>query len=46
MTAAMAVNVAGTFTSPEIAIDWQGTLNQKEWTGKIQYQDERINVTV
>ena len=45
MTAAMAVNVAGTFTSPEIAIDWQGTLNQKEWTGKIQYQDERINVT-
>ena len=45
MTVAMAINVAGTFTSPEIAIDWQGTLNQKEWTGKIQYQDERINVT-
>ncbi len=45
MTAALAVNVAGTFTSPEIAIDWQGTLNQKVWTGKIRYQDERINVT-
>ena len=45
MTVALAVNVAGTFTSPEIAVDWQGTLNQKEWTGKIQYQDERINVT-
>ena len=45
MTVALAVNVAGTFTSPEIAIDWQGTLNQKEWTGKIQYHDERIDVT-
>ena len=45
MTAALAVNVAGTFTSPEITIDWQGMLNQKEWTGKIQYRDERINVT-
>ena len=45
MTAAIAVNVAGTFTAPKIAIDWQGTLNQKEWMGKIRYQDERINVT-
>jgi len=41
---AMAVNIAGTFTSPEITADWHGTLNDKEWSGKIQYADERINV--
>ena len=45
MTAAVEVNIAGTFASPEIAVDWHGTLNEKEWTGKIQYQDERINIT-
>ena len=44
MTVATEVNIAGTFTSPEIAIDWHGTLNDKEWSGKIQYEDERINV--
>ena len=44
MTAAIEVNMAGTITSPEIAIDWHGTLNEKDWTGKIHYQDERINV--
>lgn len=45
MTAAMQVNIAGTFTAPEITVDWHGTLRDKEWTGKVQYQDERINVT-
>ena len=45
ITAAMELNIAGTITSPEITADWHGTLNEKEWTGKIQYQDERINVT-
>ncbi len=44
MKASMDVNVAGTFTSPEITADWHGTLNDKEWSGKIQYKDERINV--
>ena len=44
MTAATAVNVAGTFTAPEITADWHGTLNDKEWTGKIVYKDERINI--
>ena len=45
ITAAMELNIAGTITSPEITADWHGTLNEKEWTGKIQYQDKRINVT-
>ena len=45
MTAAMEVNIAGTITSPEITADWHGILNDKAWTGKIQYRDERINVT-
>ncbi len=44
MTAATEVNVAGTFTAPEITADWHGTLNDKEWTGKIEYKDERINI--
>ena len=44
MKVAMAVNIAGTFTSPEITADWHGTLNDKEWSGTIQYADERINV--
>ena len=45
ITAAMELNMAGTITSPEITADWHGTLNENEWTGKIQYQDKRINVT-
>ena len=45
VTAAMEVNIAGTFTAPEITADWHGTLNGKELTGSVQYQDERINVT-
>ena len=45
ITAAMELNIAGTITAPEITADWHGTLNEKEWTGKIQYQDKRINVT-
>lgn len=45
MTAAMEVNIGGTIASPEITADWHGILNDKEWTGKIQYRDERINVT-
>ena len=45
ITAAMQVNIAGTFTAPEITVDWHGMLRDKEWTGKVQYQDERINVT-
>ena len=45
ITAAMEVNIAGTFIAPEITADWHGTLKDKEWTGKVQYQDERINVT-
>ena len=44
MTAVIAVNIAGTFTAPAITVDWHGTLNDKEWSGKIQYKDERINV--
>ena len=44
MTAATEVNIAGTFTAPEITADWHGTLNDKEWTGKIEYKDERINI--
>ena len=45
MTAVVEVLIAGTITSPEIAVDWHGTLNDKEWTGKIQYQDQLINLT-
>ena len=45
VTAVMEVNIAGTFIAPEIGIAWHGTLNEKEWTGEIEYRDERINVT-
>ena len=44
MTAAMQVNIAGTFTAPEITVDWHGTLRDKDWTGTVQYEDKRINV--
>lgn len=44
MTATVELNIAGTIAAPEITADWHGTLNDKEWTGKIQYRDERINV--
>lgn len=44
MTAAMEVNITGTLTAPEIMAAWQGTVNEMEWTGKIQYRNERINV--
>ena len=44
VTAAVEVIIAGTFTSPEIAIDWHGMLYDKACSGKIQYEDERINV--
>ena len=44
VTAAVEMFIAGTFTSPEIAVDWHGTLNEKQWTGKIRYQDARINI--
>ena len=44
ITASIEVNIAGTFISPEITADWHGMLNDKEWSGKIRYEDERINV--
>ena len=44
MTAAINLNIAGTLAAPEITADWHGTINEKEWTGDVQYRDERINL--
>ena len=45
MTALMNVSIGGTLDAPNITVKWTGTLNQKDWTGNIQYSDKRITLT-
>ena len=44
MTALMNVNIGGTFDAPTITAAWNGTLNQKEWTGNVQYRNSEIEL--
>ena len=44
MTALMNVDIGGTFDAPNITAAWNGTLNQKEWTGNVQYRNSQIEL--
>lgn len=44
MTASMNINIGGTFDAPNITAAWNGTLNQKEWTGNVQYRNSEIEL--
>ena len=44
MHASMHIRVDGTLDAPHIAVEWNGTLHQKEWIGHLQYRDKRITV--
>ena len=46
MAALMDVSIGGTLDAPNITAEWTGTLNQKEWDGKISStSDKRITFT-
>ena len=38
------VNITGTFEAPEITAEWSGDVNEMEWSGKVEYRDERITL--
>ena len=42
MTVSMSIGVGGTLNAPNITAKWDGTLNQKDWKGDVQYNDEQI----
>ena len=44
MTASMNVDIGGTLDAPNITAAWNGTLNQKEWTGNVQYKNGQIEL--
>ena len=44
MTATTQVNITGTFDAPEITAVWTGYINEIEWNGDIQYDNERITI--
>ena len=44
MTALVNVDIGGTFDAPTITAAWNGTLNQKEWTGNVQYRNSEIEL--
>lgn len=44
MTALMEVDIGGTLDAPNIRAAWSGTLNQKEWTGNVQYRNSQIEL--
>ena len=44
MTVSININIGGTLDAPNITAEWNGTLNQKEWTGNIQYSDRQITL--
>ncbi|MDE0467405.1 MAG: translocation/assembly module TamB domain-containing protein [Candidatus Poribacteria bacterium] len=44
MTALMNIDIGGTLDAPNITTGWNGTLNQKEWTGNIQYRNSQIEL--
>ena len=44
MTTSMSVDISGTLDAPNITAAWNGTLNQKEWTGNVQYRNGQIEL--
>ncbi len=44
ITALINVNTVGTLDAPDITVAWDGTFNQKEWVGNIQYSDQQITL--
>ncbi len=44
VTALMEVDIGGTLDAPNIRAAWSGTLNQKEWTGNVQYRNSEIEL--
>ena len=44
VTVSMNVNIGGTLDAPNITADWNGTFNQKECTGNIEYSDKQIRL--
>ncbi len=44
MTALMNIDIGGTLDAPNIIAGWNGTLNQKEWTGNVQYRNSEIEL--
>ena len=44
ITALIDVSAGGTLDVPTITVVWNGTLNQKEWMGNIQYSDKQITL--
>ena len=44
MQASMRITINGTLDAPTIVGVWNGRLNEKEWTGNIQYSNRQITV--
>ena len=44
MMTSMNVDIGGTLNAPNITAAWNGTLNQKEWTGNVQYRNGQIEL--
>ncbi|MDE0554435.1 MAG: hypothetical protein OXI24_09495, partial [Candidatus Poribacteria bacterium] len=44
MRASVHISVGGTLEAPTIAGVWQGTLNEKVWTGNLQYSNNQITI--
>ena len=44
MTVLMNVGIGGSLDTPNITAEWNGTLNHKEWTGKVHYSDKQITL--
>ena len=45
IAASMNIGIGGTLDDPNITAEWDGTLNEKEWTGNVQYSDKQIILT-
>ena len=45
MEAAMNVIVGGTLDAPTITAEWDGTFNEKEWRGNVEYSHKQIRLT-
>ena len=44
MQASVGISVGGTLEAPTITGVWQGNLNEKAWTGNLQYNDNQITI--
>ena len=38
------VRTGGTLDAPDVTLAWNGTFNQKEWNGNVQYSDKQITL--